>query len=55
MTDDDLHTIDADRLKSLLDRGQRLLIVDVRSPEEIRTGHIPGARSLAPAMASHHL
>jgi rhodanese-related sulfurtransferase len=42
-----LQTIDADRLKSLLDRGQRLVIVDVRSPEEFRQGHIPGARSLS--------
>jgi phage shock protein E len=42
-----LQTIEAERLKSLLDRGQRLVIVDVRSPEEFRQGHIPGARSLS--------
>jgi rhodanese-related sulfurtransferase len=40
-------TIDADRLKGLLDRGQRLVIVDVRSPDEFRQGHIPGAHSLS--------
>jgi rhodanese-related sulfurtransferase len=42
-----LQTIDAERLKTLIDRGQRLVIVDVRSPEEFRSGHIPGARSLS--------
>jgi len=40
-------TIDADRLKTLLDQGLRLLLVDVRSPEEYQKGHIPGARSLS--------
>jgi phage shock protein E len=42
-----LQTIDADRLKTLLERGQRLVLVDVRSPDEFRQGHIPGARSLS--------
>jgi len=42
-----LQTIEADRLKAALDRGQRLIVVDVRSPEEFRKGHIPGARSLS--------
>ncbi len=42
-----LQTIDVERLKTLLDRGQRLVIVDVRSPDEFRAGHIPGARSLS--------
>ena len=40
-------TIDADRLKTLLDQGQRLVLVDVRSAEEYQKGHIPGARSLS--------
>jgi rhodanese-related sulfurtransferase len=42
-----LQTIAANQLKNVLDRGQRVVIVDVRSPEEFRTGHIPGARSLS--------
>ena len=40
-------TIDADRLKTLLDQGLRLVLVDVRSAEEYQKGHIPGARSLS--------
>jgi rhodanese-related sulfurtransferase len=42
-----LQTIEADRLKTVLDRGQRVVIVDVRSPDEFKQGHIPGARSLS--------
>ena len=42
-----LQTIDAERLKTLLDGGQRLVVVDVRTVEEYRRGHIPGARSLS--------
>ena len=42
-----LQTIEADALKRALDRGQRVVIVDVRSPDEFRNGHIPGARSLS--------
>ncbi len=42
-----LQTIEADRLKTALDRGQRVVVVDVRSPEEFRKGHIPGARSIS--------
>ena len=40
-------TIEADRLKTLLDQGLRLVLVDVRSAEEYQKGHIPGARSLS--------
>ena len=42
-----VQTIDADRLKGLIERGEKLVIVDVGSPEEFRAGHIPGARSLS--------
>jgi rhodanese-related sulfurtransferase len=42
-----VRTIEADHLKTVLDRGQPLVIVDVRSPEDYRKGHIPGARSLS--------
>jgi rhodanese-related sulfurtransferase len=40
-------SIDADRLKTLLDHGLRPVLVDVRSPEEYQKGHIPEARSLS--------
>jgi phage shock protein E len=42
-----LQTMEAERLKTLLDGGQRVVVVDVRSPDEFRQGHIPGARSLS--------
>ena len=47
MCSSDLLTIDADRLKTLLDQGLRLVLVDVRPAEEYQKGHIPGARSLS--------
>ena len=40
-------TIEADRLKTFLDQGVKLVLVDVRSPAEYQKGHIPGARSLS--------
>jgi rhodanese-related sulfurtransferase len=42
-----LLTIDAEWLKILLDKGGKLVVVDVRPPEVFRAGHIPGARSLS--------
>ena len=42
-----LQMIEPDRLKSLLDGGERVVIVDVRSEAEFRQGHIPGARSMS--------
>ena len=42
-----LQTIEADGLKKVLDGGERVVIVDVRSTAEFRQGHIPGARSLS--------
>jgi rhodanese-related sulfurtransferase len=32
-----------DALKAMLDKGEKILVVDVRSDEEIKTGSIPGA------------
>ena len=40
-------TIDADRLKTILDQGLRFVLVDVWSLEAYQKGHIPGARSLS--------
>jgi rhodanese-related sulfurtransferase len=39
-------TIAAADLKTLLDRGPRPLLVDLRPAEAYRQGHLPGARSL---------
>jgi phage shock protein E len=33
----------ADELKAKLDNGEKVLVIDVRSDEEIETGSIPGA------------
>jgi rhodanese-related sulfurtransferase len=33
----------ADVLKQKLDRGDKVLVIDVRSDEEVKTGSIPGA------------
>jgi predicted sulfurtransferase len=32
-----------DALQQILDRGEKVLVIDVRTEEEIRTGSIPGA------------
>ena len=33
----------ADALKRMLDRGEKVLVIDVRTDEEVKTGSIPGA------------
>jgi rhodanese-related sulfurtransferase len=33
----------ADELKAKLDKGEKLLVIDVRSDEEVQSGSIPGA------------
>jgi len=33
----------ADELKAKLDKGDKVLVIDVRTDEEIKTGSIPGA------------
>jgi len=33
----------ADTLKQKLDKGERVLVIDVRSDEEVKSGSIPGA------------
>ncbi|HSD26809.1 MAG TPA: rhodanese-like domain-containing protein [Vicinamibacteria bacterium] len=32
-----------DALRQMLDRGERVLVIDVRSDEEVKAGSIPGA------------
>jgi predicted sulfurtransferase len=33
----------ADALQRMLDRGEKVLVIDVRTEEEVKTGSIPGA------------
>ena len=33
----------ADELKQKLDKGEKVLVIDVRSDEEVKSGSIPGA------------
>ncbi len=33
----------ADELKAKLDKGEQVLVIDVRSDEEVKSGSIPGA------------
>jgi rhodanese-related sulfurtransferase len=33
----------ADELKARLDKGEKVLVIDVRSDEEVKNGSIPGA------------
>jgi rhodanese-related sulfurtransferase len=32
-----------DALQQMLDRGERVLVIDVRTDEEVKTGSVPGA------------
>jgi predicted sulfurtransferase len=33
----------ADALKQMLDRGEKVLVIDVRTDQEVKTGSVPGA------------
>jgi rhodanese-related sulfurtransferase len=33
----------ADELKAMLDKGEKVLVIDVRTAEEVKSGSIPGA------------
>ena len=35
--------IEATRLHDQLEQGEKLLVIDVRTPQEFETGHVPGA------------
>lgn len=45
MVEDD--EITPDRLKELLDRGEEVRVVDIRSPAQFHRGHIPGSENVA--------
>ncbi|GAC1325747.1 MAG: hypothetical protein NVSMB25_24540 [Thermoleophilaceae bacterium] len=40
-----MQTIDAEQLKSRLDGGDSVVVIDARPPESFAAGHIPGAVS----------
>lgn len=42
----DVPTIAADRVKLLLDAGEKFLIVDIRPAKEFREKRVPGSRSI---------
>ena len=42
----DVPTIAADRLKLLLDAGEKLLLIDIRPAKEFQEKRVPGARSI---------
>jgi rhodanese-related sulfurtransferase len=42
----DVTTIPADRLKSLLEAGERFLLVDIRPAKEFQDKRLPGSRSI---------
>lgn len=42
-----LANISPDELKARLDRGEELLLIDVREPQEWRQGTLPGAQTVA--------
>lgn len=44
----DFKNITADELKSMLDKKTKAVVVDTRTAEEYRQGHIPTAVSLPP-------
>jgi rhodanese-related sulfurtransferase len=45
----DVSTIAADRLKLLLDAGEKFLLIDIRPAKEFQEKRIPGARSIPSA------
>jgi rhodanese-related sulfurtransferase len=39
------HTVDCETLKSVLAQGDRVILLDVRTEAEHRSGHIPGSKN----------
>lgn len=44
--------ISAEELKGMLEKGQKVLVVDVRTKAEYRQGHLPKAINVAPEQYS---
>ena len=45
--------VEADELMEMLGRGQAMSLIDVRTPDEFKSGHIPGAVSVPLGLLSH--
>jgi hypothetical protein len=43
-------TIGADEVKAMLESGERVLIIDARSEEEYKAGHLPKAINVSPRL-----
>jgi rhodanese-related sulfurtransferase len=41
-----VNALDVDYIRAQYDKGRKLAAIDLRSPDEFRQGHLPGARSL---------
>ncbi|HEY3304482.1 MAG TPA: rhodanese-like domain-containing protein [Candidatus Binatia bacterium] len=44
--DEFIPTIPAERVKALLDSGEKIIFIDLRPPSEFQKGRLPGARSI---------
>jgi rhodanese-related sulfurtransferase len=41
-----VNALDVDYIQTQYDKGRKLIAIDLRSADEFRQGHLPGARSL---------
>ena len=44
--EDSIHSLPADRVKQLMDAGEKLVLIDMRPAREYQRSRLPGARSL---------
>lgn len=49
---DDFKIISAEELKAMIDRGESLFIVDARTRQEYRQGHVPKSINIEPEKLS---
>lgn len=52
VTAQDFKIMTAEQLKSTLDREEKILVVDTRTSQEYKEGHIPTAINIPPPFAS---
>lgn len=44
--EDSVHNIEVERVRKLLDAGEKLVLIDMRPLKEYQQNHLPGARSM---------
>ena len=44
--EDTVDNLEADRVKKLLDAGEKIIFIDLRTAAEFAKGHLPGAKSI---------